>query len=514
MVLKMQTKSWIAKKMIIVGIIIWGMVVVLPNSFAEESVSEEAPATEVVSSEESKISLDFKDADIATVLRVMSLKTNINIVAGPEVTGTITIRLEDVAWEKALNVILRTYDYVYERDGNIIRVASRDRMKQEPLETRTFILNYSKANEIKDAVQDILTERGRIKVAERTNMVIVTDIPANLYKIGEVIKKIDKKTVQAFIDSKIVRTELGKSENLGIDWNLAASLTGSSRPTTFPFQQGTEDGSEALSDSIRQFFPTMLSASENSANPADSRAFPVIASEGTAATAAAFTYGRLSFTDFSAVLQMVKSRSNTKIVSNPRITVLNNQTAHIQVGEQIPIPSFERNETTGSMEVTGFSYKDTGVVLNVTPHINSAEEILVDLKPEVVSEGALLQFTSELAAPRFNVTEAETQVLIQSGETIAIGGLLTDNASINEDKVPYLAEIPLIGKLFRSKRQTAGSGNSKIETLFFVTVTMVDSAGQPSGERFEEEEKKQLETNKKLQAESEKSQNSENGETS
>ncbi len=308
-------------------------------------------------------------------------------------------------------------------------------------------------------------------------MVVVTDIPTNVYRIGEVIKKLDQLTPQAYIDSKVVRTEAGLAENLGIQWNPEVSLSGSSRPTTFPFTS-TKD---TITPVINQFFPVTTPGDVPVVNPTDARNFPQNPVEST--TGSGFAYGTLDFSSFSAVLQMLKSYSNTKIVSNPRVVVLNNQTAHIQVGEQVPLPTFERNETTGGLVVSGFNYRDVGVVLNVTPHINSAEEILVDLKPEVSSMGPLLTFTADLSAPRFNITQAQTQVLIQSGQTIAIGGLMTDNNALNEDKVPYLADIPLVGKLFRSKRQTAGSGNAKIETLFFVTVTMVDSKGQPSGEK-------------------------------
>ena len=158
----------------------------------------------------SKITLDFKEADINTVLRVMSLKSKINIVAGPEVQGTVTIRLESVPWEKALEVVLRTYGYVYEREGNIIRVTTRDNLAQEPLVTQTFILNYSKATEIQTSVQDMLTERGRVKVSERTNTLVLTDIPTNLYSISEVIKKLDRLTPQAYIDSKIIKTDVAE----------------------------------------------------------------------------------------------------------------------------------------------------------------------------------------------------------------------------------------------------------------------------------------------------------------
>ena len=424
------------------------------------------------------ISLDFKDADIGSVLRVLSMKSNVNIVTGPEVKGLVTVRLDNVPWERALDVILRTYDYVFEREGNIIRVTTRDKMKLEPVETKTFILNYSKASEIQASIQDILTERGRIKTSERSNMLVVTDISTNLYRIGEIIKKLDKATSQAFIDSKIVKTDLSNTEKLGIDWNVAGQLTGANRPTTFPFSavrdQGTPFG-------VKDFFPVESGAAvapASAANVSDPRSMPNIL------TGTGLTYGTLDFTSFAAILNLLKTRINTKVVSNPRIIVLNNQTATIQVGQQIPIPSFERNETTGSMVVSGFNYRDTGVVLNVTPHINSAEEILVDLSPEVSAVGLNQDFgVGQIQAPRFDTTKAKTQVLIKSGQTIAIGGLLTDQTGIREDKVPFFGDIPLVGKLFRSKNPSSSTNPStqKVETLFFVTVTTVDTQGQPVG---------------------------------
>lgn len=461
----------------------------VPNSTTPAAAEVSKPDTTTLTESETEktITLDFKEADINTVLRVMSLKSKVNIVAGPEVQGTVTIRLENVPWEQALKVVLRTYGYVYERDGNIIRVTTRENLAQEPLVTQTFILNYTKASEVMGGVQDILTERGRIKTAERTNMLIITDIPTNLYNISEVIKRLDKQTPAAFIDSKILTTTLGVSENLGIEWktggtsNNLGSLSGSARPTLFPFAEDPNTGLEIVNESLRNFLP--VAATADAVNPLDPRAFP----RGTATIGgAAYQYGSLSFSSFSAVLQMLKARSNTKVVSNPRIVVLNNQTATIHVGDNIPLPSFDTNSTTGRLVVSGFNYDKlkTGVTMEVTPHINSKEEILVELVPAVNSQGANISFNTDLSAPIINETTAKTQVLIQNGQTIAIGGLLTDNAKIDESRVPYLSDIPLVGKLFKSKRQTAGSGNAKVETLFFVTVTIVDSEGQPTGGRF------------------------------
>lgn len=456
------------------------------NGLAETSGAVAALPAEADVEGENNITLDFKEADINTVLRVLSLKSKMNIVAGPEVQGNVTIRLENVPWEQALTVVLRTYGYVYERDANIIRVTTRENLAAEPLVTQTFVLNYTKAAEVQVSVQDILTERGRIKVAERTNTLIITDVPTNLYSISEVLKKLDKPTPAAFIDSKVIATTAGIAENLGIEWGTGGagnlgSVAGSARPTTFPFQHQDEGNSPI----IQQFFPSLTTT--DAANAVTSRAFPnpgpaadLIPALGSSGSPT-YSFGTLSFTGFSAVLQMLRTRSNTKVVSNPRIVVLNNQTASIHVGDNIPLPTFDTNSTTGRLVVSGFNYDKlkTGVTMDVTPHINANNEILVEVKPSVNALGDTISFNQDLSAPIINETTATTQVLIESGQTIAIGGLMTDNSSLNEAKVPYLSDVPVLGKLFRSKRQTAGSENQKVETLFFVTVTIVDSEGQP-----------------------------------
>jgi type IV pilus assembly protein PilQ len=469
------------------------LVLVAATAFAQEADPSAATLTaqgeavpETAGEEVSeKVTLDFKDADIQNVLRILSLKSGVNIVAGPEVEGTVTLRLSDVPWERALEVVLRTYGYVYEREGNIIRVTTREKVSQEDLITETFVLNYVTAEEVKEAMQEMLSERGRIKAFNRTNTVIVTDVASNIFKMSQVVKRLDKPTPQAAIDARIVRTELGLTENLGIEWNIVGGIaSGAIRPHQFPFGTSTSDTTDMLGTIPGQFFPRLSGTTTGgsttttsiTANTSDPRAFPFPSPQ---VSNDSFTFGRLDFSSFAAVLNFLKTRSNTKIVSNPRIVVLNNQKAKVQVGDQIPMPRFERNETSGSFEVTGFDFRDVGVILEVTPHINEAEEILVDLKPQVSSEGSLLTFSNNLAAPRFTVTTAETQVLIKDGETIAIGGLLTDNSTITQRKVPILGDIPFLGKLFRSKRQSAGSSNNKVETLFFITISIIDTEGQP-----------------------------------
>ena len=198
------------------------------------------------------VTMDFKNADINNVLRILSYKSGVNIVAGPEVEGLVTIRLTDVPWEKALDVVLRTYGFSYEKVGNIIRVTTIESLKQEELTTEVFSLSYGEAEDVSEAIDNMLTERGKTKFDERTNTLVVTDVPTNLYKISQVIKKLDRRTPQIMIEAKIVETTLADDEKLGIDWTLKASITGSKKPMTFPF---TRFGSLSVEEANAQWFP-------------------------------------------------------------------------------------------------------------------------------------------------------------------------------------------------------------------------------------------------------------------
>ena len=451
-----------------------------PSSSSSTEETQDAETTKEAADTASapgNVSLDFKDADILNVLRVLSLKSGTNIVAGPEVQGTVTIRLQDVPWEKAMEVVLRTYGYVFEREGNIIRVTTKENLATEEIVTQTFVLNYTTASEVETAIKDILTERGRVKSVPRANTVIVSDVTTNIYKISQVITALDQITPQVYIDALIVRTQLDNNENLGINWNPTATANGSARPITFPFNAPDTNGERNPLNIFRPFFPSTVF------NPAtDDPTLAQTAAVTPATISSPFTTGTLSFASFQATVSLLRAKTNTKIVSNPRIVVLNNQTAKVQVGSEIPIPTFERNETTGSFVISGFSYRDVGIVLKVTPHINQSREILVDLKPEVSSQGSNVSFGSGgFEAPSFNTTIAETQLLIRDGETIAIGGLKRDNEKITQNSVPGLSKIPLLGKLFRNSNVSSDAdANQKLETLFFVTITIVDTQGQPT----------------------------------
>ena len=425
----------------------------------------------IVETSPGNITMDFKDADINNVLRILSYKSGVNIVTGKDVQGLVTIRLTDVPWEKALDVILRTYGFAYEREGNIIRVTTVENLAKEELVTEVFVLNYAKASEVMQSIGDILSERGRVRVDARTNVLIVTDIATNLYKISQVVERLDKRTPQVMIDAKIVETTLNDDETLGIDWQIQVAARGAAIGHTFPFNR-----KDLTTQFPSKFIPQGQTSSETTSIGTTGG--------GTATTTTtefpgafgfpfvqpdSFTFGTLAYDQFAQILQILQHRRDTKILSSPSITTLNNQTASILVGEVLGIPIFERNENTGNIEITGYKDKDLGVKLAVTPHVNEAGFILVDLKPEISSLLGFDELTPEVKAPHFTTREAKTQVLVKDGDTVAIGGLVSENSVDTVRKVPLLGDIPALGYLFKQKIKA----NKKTDLLFFVTVRVL-----------------------------------------
>lgn len=406
------------------------------------------------------ISVDFKDADIRQVLRIISLKSGVDIVAGTDVEGLVTIKLTNVPWEQALEIILRTYGFTYERKENIVRVMTIAALEQEALSTEVFPLDYAKAKEVPDVIKEMLSERGRVKFDERTNTVIVTDIPTNLFQIKEVIHRLDRRTPQVLIDSKVVETTLERSENLGIAWTNQLILQQSSVTVsnTLPFTPRASLGSVGAALGLAR------------------------AAERPGATVG---LGTLTVPSYQATLNFLSSRTDTHIVSNPSISALDNQEAKIHIGQEYPIPNYSIDPTTGRTTISGYTAKNIGTVLTVTPHVNPSEEIVVELEPEIIAEAQAITYNtgqgSSVSLPRFTVQRAKTQVRIRTGETIAIGGLVKEAVSNTQTKVPVLGDIPVLGVFFKNNSRYEGSDPNRQDLLVFLTVT-VDSKDKKEGQ--------------------------------
>ena len=405
---------------------------------------EIAPSPEAMSvSKEGNVTVDFREADIRNVLRILAYKSGVNIVAGPEVVGLVTIQLTDVPWQQALDVILSTYGYGYDQRGKIITVTSIENLKkrredaqllsdQEPLMTKTFLLNYAKASEVIASVEKMKTSRGSVNFDERTNAIIVRDIPGNIELIGNVIDTLDATTPQVLIEAKIVETTLNNSENLGVDWVVQAGASGTKRPTTYPFTNITDN---------KYIIDNFPGADETE-----------------------FIYGTLDFSKVQAVLELLRTRTDTNILSNPRIVTLDNKKASIVVGSQYPIPSYVYNEEQARLQVNGFEYKDIGVIFDVTPHVNNAGLVTLDINPRVTD---ILDFVTveNTQLPRLSNESATTRVMIKDGETLVIAGLIKDKVTDVKKKIPLLGDIPLLGLIFQKSEKEI----VKTDLLIFLT---------------------------------------------
>lgn len=441
--------------------------IAVPVSFAQEMAPETMPeAPEELPAEPAgppepaekattpgNVTIDFKDADILNVLRILSIKSGVNIVAGKDVEGTVTIRLVDVPWEKALDVVLKTYGFAYEREENIIRVATVENLGQEPLKTDVFRIKYAKAEEIAESIKEMITARGSIRADKRSNTLIVTDIPTNIYKIEQVLARLDEPTPQVYIEARVIETTLDDDEKLGIDWDVKVTADGSTIPTTVPFN--------------KNMLPSHMPYLEGK-----------IADSFIAFANGDYTFGTLNFNEFQAVLWMLNERTDTKIVSNPRMVTLNNQEATIHIGDTLYTPEWSESATTGTPVFSGITKTDlaTGVKLKVTPHVNSKEEIVVDLEPEVSTfpDSATTLLTTDsgtVNAWKVSIRTAKTQVMVKDGETIAIGGLLKETTVKTRRKVPFLGDIPLLGYLFRYSEDTIDTR----DLLIFVTVKLIET---------------------------------------
>jgi type IV pilus assembly protein PilQ len=413
---------------------------------------------------EGNVTLDFREADIRNVLKVLAYKSGLNIIAGPEVVGMVNIQLKDVPWEKALDVILSTYGYAYERRGVIIMVTTIDNMKkrredaktiadQEPITTETFLLNFSKAEDVVKTLEKMKTPRGSINFDQRTNSVIVSDVESNIAVLKEVVKKLDTVTPQVLIEARIIETGLTDQEKLGIQWPTTLSGTSTFAPlaTSFPW---SGHGNTYMNDAVTR---APLSWT----------------------TPSSFSYGTISISSLSAVLDMLKSRTDTNVISNPRIVTLDNQAANITVGNKFPLPKYTYSDTQDKLTISGWEYIEYGLTFNVTPHINGKGVVTLDIEPVIVDSSSSVAFNfgggTATNVPVLTTESAKTNVMIRDGETLVIAGLIKDKKTKTIQKFPILGDLPIIGIPFRHKEDTV----QKTELLIFLTPHIITPDFEP-----------------------------------
>lgn len=410
-----------------------------------------------------KITFDFEEADIRDVFRILAMKSGINIIYGADVSGTLTLRLDNVAFDKAFETILAIKGLVTQEQGpGIIRVVTTQKLTEERSQavtfTKVFPLNYAKAEEIKgnlDAIRSAEGRRGSISVDSRTNSLIVTDTPEGFLSLGAIVAELDKRPTQVIIEAKIVEVVHNASRDMGIQWQFAHSNRWA--PDGYAAIGGMKDpddgsmiwGGEPWTEIVR---PN---------NDGTGVSFP--------ATAVAGQISSISFgifennTKLSAILTALEQKGLSKMLSSPKVTTINNKEAKIMVGQKIPYTTTTVSNN-GSTQETQFL--DVGIKLTVTPTINSDQKITLNVHPEVS-----LFVRSDPAGPVIGTREAYTTVIVNNGETVVIGGLITDEDRKAATQVPLLGDIPVIGHLFRQNYKS----KDRTELLVFITPQIIQS---------------------------------------
>ncbi len=393
-----------------------------------------------------KISVDFKDMDIDNALIMMTKQAGVNYVKSPKVTGNVTATLTDVPLEEVLNTILKAHGYGYELTENVIRVAPLEDITNKSIErlvNRIYRITYADVTEVEKALKKFISKRGTITSNPGTSNIIVNDIESKIKAIDEFVKEIDRITPQILVEARIYDITSKDRLDLGVQWNAG-------RDTTYNGAGITEIGTNPSGRS----------------DPFMSGAFSGATSK-TSGTTGALRLGWLnSSIDIDVLLKAQQNIINAKLLANPRVLVLDNKTASINIIKEIPYQ--EISETSGGGNIGSTSFRNVGVELQVTPHLTRDKMVRLHLVPkfsvktdEVTVSGASQAYPQPVVDKR----EADTTLLIKSGQTVVLGGLRKKEVTKQINKVPLLGDIPLLGNLFKFE----GEDTVNSELVVFVT---------------------------------------------
>ncbi|MEE4255172.1 MAG: type IV pilus secretin PilQ [Desulfuromusa sp.] len=410
------------------------------------------PVIEQVGSQEKKYtgektSLVFDNADVRDILRLIAEISDLNIIASDEVKGNVTLRLIDVPWDQSLELILDVTGLGMVQEGNVVRVlpkekirsmkeaeltAVRSQEKLEPLVTEVVTVSYADLGSVAGPAKEILSDRGSITEDSRNKLLIVTDVPQRIEKVKELISILDTPERQVMIEARIVQVNSNYSRDLGVNWGI----------------QGSDRDNASDNASIQGIAGA---GGGFLVDVADQGSFIATPGLGTQ-----FQFGRSLIDNVLLDMQLsaLESDGNGKVVSTPRVSVLNGESATISQGTTIPY------QTSGA-DGPKTEFVNAELKLEVTPVINPDGSIILEILATNDSPG----LTAGATAPSIDTKKAETKVLIQDGETTVIGGIYVENTQDSEEGIPGLMGVPILGNLFKSqKKQTV-----KDELLIFIT---------------------------------------------
>ena len=410
-----------------------------------------------------RISLDFQDADISSVLRLIADVSGLNMVVGEAVKARVTLKLLNVPWDQALDLILKLNNLGQIREGNILWIdtlanitklrddatrAKEATLKAEELVTRIIYLNFSDAAKTVDVAKSNLSPRGEIKIDARTNALVIRDIPDNVTRAEKVIRDLDQRTPQVQIEARIVQATKAFSRGLGIQWGLSAISKGSGANSPLRVNLGTSGSTFTQpGGTLTNDFLVNLPASATGVS------IP--------GTTVGLLIGKFLGTTGQLDLRLSagEALAQTKIVSAPKIITLDNKPAKIEQGSQVPFQ-------TTSLQGTQTTFVDATLTLNVTPHvIPHANTVRLEIKATKNSIGPAVS----TAGPTIDKKEATTEILLRDGETTVLGGIFEETRSDSTQGVPWFNRIPFLGWLFKNE----GVSVNQTELLVFITPIII-----------------------------------------
>ena len=409
------------------------------------------------------ITLNFQDIPIRTALQIIADYNGFNLVTSDSVTGNVTLRLDGTPWDQALDIVLKVKGLDKRMEGNILMVAPTEELvareakelqakqqveKLEPLYTEFIQVNYAKALEIAELLQtegtSFISTRGAISVDQRTNTLLIKDTRASIENVRQAIETLDIPIRQVLIESRMVTVKDNVAEELGVRW-------GASDQQGTDGYSGTLDGAQTISTGTIPTVADRLNVNLPVTNPTGSIAFHV----------AKLIDGTILDLELSAL----ERENKGEIIASPRIMTANQKKARIEQGTEIP---FVQAASSGATTVT---FKKAVLSLEVTPHITPDDRVILDLIITQDTRGDTVQ-TGNGAATAIDTQRIETQVLVENGETIVLGGIFQQQIVNSVSKVPLLGDIPYVGQAFRSDSEF----NEKTELLIFVTPKIVTNS--------------------------------------
>lgn len=425
-------------------------------AFSEESCQK------ILGGEKEPISMDFQNAQLNNIFRILSEVGGFNVVLAPAVQGTTNVRLESIPWNHAIELVLKNNGLEKQCFGNVVRIIPQEALTKEEtargasksakalaidmeslagaLVTEVMGVNYADIKELAKSLETLKSKRGKVTLDARTNTLVLTDVRENLDAMTKVVRSLDRPTRQVVIEARIVEVSRNAARDLGIQWGASgSSITNKEFPSTVKF------------------------GPSNKANPGFITDFAAAAISPGSAAGIGLSLGSLA-RDLVLDMQLtaLETAGKGRILSTPKVTTVDNKEAKIQSGRKIPYQ-------TSNLQGTSVQFVDATIELTVTPHITEDQTIL--MKIQAKKNAADFSQTAAGGIPTITTKEAFTEVLVQNGETTVLGGLYENTIQENEKRVPGLWKLPVLGYLFKN----FSDSDVVTELLIFITPTVVKS---------------------------------------